>query len=65
MAQATYTVKPGDSLSSIAKEHYGHGDEAHWRKIYDANKDVIGDDPDSLMPKMVNGKEVFPTLVIP
>ena len=47
MAQAspgsTYTVQPGDSLFSIAQQAYGNGNQ--WQRIYDANKQVIGDDP--------------------
>ena len=40
----TYTVVSGDSLSKIAKNHYG--DAAKWHQIYDANKAVIGNNPD-------------------
>lgn len=41
----TYTVKSGDSLSKIG-QHHG----VAWREIYEANKDVIGDDPDKIEP---------------
>ncbi len=34
-----YTVKAGDTLKSIAKKFYGRSGK--WKKIYDANKDVI------------------------
>jgi nucleoid-associated protein YgaU len=44
----TYTVQKGDSLSKIAKHHLG--DANAWRKIYDANKSVIGDNPDKIFP---------------
>jgi nucleoid-associated protein YgaU len=44
----TYTVKKGDSLSKIAKEFYG--DAKQWKKIYEANKDVIGNNPDLIKP---------------
>jgi nucleoid-associated protein YgaU len=37
--QRTYVVKPGDSLSAIAKNVYG--DWKHWKDIYEANKDKI------------------------
>ncbi|MEH2326911.1 MAG: 3D domain-containing protein [Nostoc sp.] len=44
----TYTVQPGDFLSAIAQKFYGDGSEQSWRKIYDANKAVIGPDPNQL-----------------
>ena len=44
----TYTVKKGDSLWLIAKRHYGNG--AQWRKIYDANKKVVGSNPNRIYP---------------
>ena len=43
----TYVVAKGDSLSAIAKREYGNAKE--WRRIYDANKDVIKD-PDLIYP---------------
>jgi len=43
----TYTVVRGDSLSKIAKREYG--DMTKWRKIYEANRDVI-DNPDLIEP---------------
>ena len=41
-----YTVEPGDSLRSIAANVYGDPDR--WSQIYDANRESIGEDPDSL-----------------
>lgn len=41
----TYTVKPGDTLSKIAKEHYGDGSE--YMKIFYANQDKLKD-PDKI-----------------
>jgi nucleoid-associated protein YgaU len=38
-----YTVKEGDTLSAIAKKFYG--DAGKYMVIYEANKDLIGDDP--------------------
>lgn len=38
-AAAKYTVQPGDTLSAIALEHLGSANA--WKKIYEANKDVI------------------------
>jgi nucleoid-associated protein YgaU len=43
--EETYTVKSGDSLSKIG-QHHG----VAWREIYEANRDVIGGDPDKIMP---------------
>ena len=34
-----YTVKGGDSLSKIAKKHYG--DAMQWKAIYEANRDIV------------------------
>jgi len=42
----TYVVQPGDTLRSIAQDQYG--DATLWPRIYDANRDVIGSDPDAL-----------------
>ena len=46
----TYTVKKGDSLSKIAKRVYG--DAQQWRKIYEANRDLI-ENPDLIHPGQV------------
>ena len=40
---ADYTIVAGDSLSKIAKDYYGSYE--HWPKIHEANKAVIGDNP--------------------
>lgn len=42
----SYTVVAGDTLLLIAEKFYG--DQTAWRRIYDANRDVIGADPNSL-----------------
>ena len=47
----TYVVRPGDSLSSIALDHPGAGSlDDRWRAIWRANRAVIGDDPDLILP---------------
>lgn len=43
----TYVVVKGDSLSKIAKREYG--DAAKWRRIYEANQDIVKD-PDLIYP---------------
>ncbi|MFJ4526461.1 transglycosylase family protein [Streptomyces sp. NPDC088810] len=40
-----YTVREGDTLSTIAARH-----GTTWQRIYAANKAVIGDDPDLIVP---------------
>jgi nucleoid-associated protein YgaU len=46
-AGRTYTVVKGDSLSKIAKQFYGNANQ--WKRIYEANKDVIKN-PDLIYP---------------
>jgi 5'-nucleotidase/UDP-sugar diphosphatase len=42
----TYEVASGDTLLTIAEKQYG--DATQWRRIYEANQDVIGSNPDAL-----------------
>jgi nucleoid-associated protein YgaU len=44
-AAKTYTVKPGDTLSNIAKEHLGSA--GAYMKIFELNKDQLTD-PDKI-----------------
>jgi nucleoid-associated protein YgaU len=46
-ATKIYEVKPGDSLSKIAKNEYGNANA--WPKIYEANKDILKD-PNKIYP---------------
>ena len=46
----TYTVKSGDTLSAIAKEHLGSA--GAYMKIFDLNKDQLTD-PDKIKPGQV------------
>jgi nucleoid-associated protein YgaU len=47
---ATYTVKPGDTLSKIAKEQLG--DATAYMKIFEVNKSILID-PDKIKPGQV------------
>lgn len=44
-----YVVKKGDCLWNIAKKYYGDGSK--YKKIYNANKKVIGKNPNLIFPK--------------
>ena len=49
-AAKTYTVKAGDTLSGIAKEHLGSA--GAYMKIFELNKDQLTD-PDKIKPGQV------------
>lgn len=49
-AGTSYTVKPGDSLSKIAKEHYG--DANKYMVIFEANQPLLKD-PNKIFPGQV------------
>jgi nucleoid-associated protein YgaU len=48
----TYVVQPGDTLSKIARKYYGDAWATSWQRIYEANRDVIGDDPSRIQVGM-------------
>lgn len=50
-AAQTYTVAKGDCLWKIAQRLYGNG--ADYTKIYEANKGLIGNDPDLIFSGQV------------
>ena len=49
-ATRTYTVKQGDTLSAIAKQHLGNANA--YMKIFEANRDQLSD-PDKIKPGQV------------
>lgn len=49
-SESTYTVRPGDTLSKIAKEKLG--DANAYMEIFNANKDVLSD-PNKIKPGQV------------
>jgi|SRR5947207_12522278 len=49
-AETTYTVRPGDTLSKIAREKFG--DANAYMEIFNANRDQL-QDPDKIKPGQV------------
>ena len=64
LTPTTYTIKPGDYLSKIAPQ-FG----ITWRELYEANKAVIGANPNKIYPGQVltipTRAGVSPSLTIP
>ena len=50
IGEHSYTIEKGDTLSKIAKTHYGSANA--WKQIFEANRDVL-DDPDRIFPGQV------------
>lgn len=50
VGERSYTVQKGDTLSHIAKAHYGKASQ--WQRIFAANRDQL-DDPDRIRPGQV------------
>ncbi len=48
-----YLVAKGDYLQKIAENPQVIGDPGSWTKIYEKNKDIIGDDPNMIFPHTV------------
>ncbi|WP_274389090.1 transglycosylase family protein [Streptomyces taklimakanensis] len=46
-APTTHLVRPGDSLALIAEEHEVRGG---WIELYENNREVVGEDPDLILP---------------
>jgi nucleoid-associated protein YgaU len=57
IVRSRHIVAQNETLSSIAVKVYGNGSAANWKRIYEANKNLIGANPDAL--------EVGMTLVLP
>lgn len=51
--KAEHTVVSGETLSSISMKYYDSADKEDWMAIYEANKDVIGDNPNVIKPDQV------------
>ncbi|MBX3355125.1 MAG: LysM peptidoglycan-binding domain-containing protein [Phycisphaeraceae bacterium] len=47
-AAGRHIVKRGETLAAIAERYYGTKAESAWRRIFEANRSTIGDDPSRL-----------------
>ena len=55
----TYVTEPGDTLWALAERYYGDGNL--WTAIYEANRPLLGDNPNSLFAgKTLIIPDVFP-----
>lgn len=45
---AQHAVVGGDMLGAISLQYYGSATKAYWTVIYDANKALIGENPNKL-----------------
>ncbi len=50
---AEHVMKPDETLSHLALKYYGSAVREKWMIIYEANKDVIGDNPAHVHPGTV------------
>ncbi len=50
---AEHTVSAGETLSHIALKHYGSAAKEKWMAIYEANREVIGENPNLIKPGQV------------
>jgi len=47
---SVHQVVEGETLSGIALFWFGNGEERFWRRIWLANRRVIGEDPNQIFP---------------
>ena len=47
---AEHTMTDKETLSHLALKYYGHATKPYWMVIYEANKAVIGDNPNRVKP---------------
>jgi len=57
---AEHTLKADETLSHLSLKYYGSAYEPYWRVIYEANKELIGDNPGRVRPGMVIKIPVLP-----
>ena len=60
---ATHTLTSKETLSHLSLKYYGSATKPYWMVIYEANKDVIGDNPNHVRKGLViNIPELPPEL---
>ena len=57
---AEHTLTADETLSHLALKYYGHATPPYWQLIYEANKTVIGNDPNKVRPGLVLKIPVLP-----
>jgi nucleoid-associated protein YgaU len=50
---AEHVMKPDETLSHLSLKYYGSAIRDKWMIIYEANKEVIGSDPNHVRPGTV------------
>ena len=50
---AEHTIGEGETLSHLALKYYGSAVKDKWMVIYEANKEIIGDNPNHVRIGMV------------
>lgn len=50
---AEHKISGDETLSHVALKHYGNATRPYWMVIYEANKNVIGGNPNIVRPGMV------------
>lgn len=57
---AEHTLEADETLSHLALKYYGHATPPYWRFIFEANTDVLGDNPNRVRAGMVIKIPVLP-----
>ena len=47
-----HVVQPGENLTAIAQTYYGPEHASHWITLYNFNRELIGENPDSILVGM-------------
>lgn len=50
---AEHTLAADETLSHLALKYYGHATPPYWKLIYEANKELIGENPNRVRPGML------------